>query len=228
MLPDLAAKIDETHADIITFGFQTDNNGNTSAVFIDPLPENRIFTLADTPTLLLALPNAWNRIYTRKLFLETGIRYPGRVWYEDIRTTTKLFAKAQSVVCIQKPYYYYVVRENSITRNSNVDRNHEIVDAFDDLLGWYRENGLYETYRDELCRLAIDHLFLAASVRVLMADPKHPLLREFYQYMQQHFPQFQSNRYVSQLPRAKKLAFDLLCKKRYRIVRALFLVKNRL
>lgn len=228
MLPDLAAKIDETHADIITFGFQTDNNGNTSAVFIDPLPENRIFTLADTPTLLLALPNAWNRIYTRKLFLETGIRYPGRVWYEDIRTTTKLFAKAQSVVCIQKPYYYYVVRENSITRNSNVDRNHEIVDAFDDLLGWYRENGLYETYRDELCRLAIDHLFLAASVRVLMADPKHPLLREFYQYMQRHFPQFQSNRYVSQLPRAKKIAFDLLCKKRYRIVRALFLVKNRL
>ena len=69
MLPDLAAKIDETHADIITFGFRTDNNGNTSAVFIDPLPENRIFTLADTPTLLLALPNAWNRIYTRKLFL---------------------------------------------------------------------------------------------------------------------------------------------------------------
>ena len=120
------------------------------------------------------------------------------------------------------------MRENSITRNSNVDRNHEIVDAFDDLLGWYRENGLYETYRDELCRLAIDHLFLAASVRVLMANPKHPLLREFYQYMQQHFPQFQSNRYVSQLPRAKKLAFDLLCKKRYRIVRALFLVKNRL
>lgn len=159
-----------------------------------------------------------------------GNRHPltGRVWYEDIRTTTKLFAKAQSVVCIQKPYYYYVVRENSITRNSNVDRNHEIVDAFDDLLGWYRENGLYETYRDELCRLAIDHLFLAASVRVLMANPKHPLLREFYQYMQQHFPQFQSNRYVSQLPRAKKLAFDLLCKKRYRIVRALFLVKNRL
>ena len=109
-----------------------------------------------------------------------------------------------------------------------IDRNHEIVDAFDDLLSWYRENGLYETYRDELCRLAIDHLFLAASVRVLMANPKHPLLREFYQYMQQHFPQFQSNRYVSQLPRAKKLAFDLLRKKRYRIVRALFLVKNRL
>ncbi len=162
------------------------------------------------------------------MFLETGIRYPGRVWYEDIRTTTKLFAKAQSVVCVQKPYYYYVVRENSITRNSNVDRNHEIVDAFDDLLGWYRENGLYETYRDELCRLAIDHLFIAASVRVLMANPKHPLLKEFYQYMQQHFPQFQSNRYLSQLPRAKKLAFDLLCKKHYRILRTLFLMKNRL
>lgn len=228
MLQELSEQVDKTHADIITFGFRTDNNGDTSAVFLDPLPENCIFTLESMPRLLLALPNAWNRIYTRKLFIETGIRYPGRVWYEDIRTTTKLFAKAESVVCVQRPYYYYVVRENSITRNKNIARNHEIVDAFDDLLGWYKHNGLFEKYRDELCRLAIDHLFLAASVRVLMADPKHPLLKEFNQYMYRYFPNFETNRYISQLPKAKKLAFDLLRKKQYRVLRMLFLAKDKL
>lgn len=227
MFDELSEKIDETHADIISFGFRVDNGGDTSQVFIDPLPEGRVFSLEDCPELLLALPNAWTRIYARQLFLQTGIRYPGRVWYEDIRTTTKLFAKAKGIASVHRPYYYYVVRQNSITRNKNVDRNREIIDAFDDLLGWYRENGLFERYRDELCRLAIDHIFLAASVRVLMTDPKHPLLREFYQYMRKYFPNFEKNRYVPQLPRSKKLAFHLLLHRQYRLLAALFRMKNR-
>lgn len=228
MLAELSEKVDETQADIITFGFAVDKDGDTSKIVIDPLPENRIFSLADTPQLLLALPNAWNRIYARRLFLETGIRYPGRVWYEDIRTTTKLFAQAKSVVSVHRAYYYYVVRENSITRNKNIARNHEIIDAFDDLLAYFHENGLYERYRDELCRLTIDHVFLAASVRVLMADPTHPLLGEFLQYTRQHFPNFEHNRYLAQLPRSKKLAFRLLLHRRYRLLAAMFRAKNRL
>ena len=227
MLAELSEKIDETHADILTFGFRVDKNGDTSEVVLDALPEGRIMTLEDTPELLLALPNAWTRIYTRRLFLESGIRYPGRVWYEDIRTTTKLFACAQSIVFVRRPYYYYVVRENSITHNKNVARNREIIEAFDDLLGWYQENGLFERYRDELCRLTIDHVFLAASVRVLTADPGHPLLGEFYQYTRRRFPGFEKNRYLPQLPRAKKLAFRLLLHRRYRLLAALFRMKNR-
>lgn len=228
MLMELSEQADTFHADIITFGFRVDKNGDTSQAVIDTLPEGKIFTLNDTPELLLALPNAWNRIYTRELFLKTGIRYPGRVWYEDIRTTTKLFAKANSVVSVHRPYYYYVVRENSITRNTNVSRNGEIIDAFDDLLGWYRENGLFERYRDELCFLTVEHLFIAASGRVLMIDPKHPLLKEFYLYTREHFPNFVHNRYIGHMPRARKLAFRLLLHRQYHLLRWMFRVKNRL
>ena len=228
MLSELSEKIDETHAEIISFGFRIDAAGDTSQVHTDPLPENKILTLAGTPDILLALPNAWTRIYSRDLFARTGIRYPKRVWYEDIRTTTKLFACAESIVFVHRPYYYYVVRENSITRNKNVDRNREIIDAFDDLLGWYQENGLFEQYRDQLCRLAIDHLFIAASDRVLMIDPKHPLLGEFYQYMRQHFPDFADSAYTASLPRAQKLAFRLLLHRQYRLLATLFRTKQRL
>ena len=228
MLEELSVKIDETHADIITFGFHVDQEGDTSKIIIDPLPEDRVFILKDTPELLLALPNAWNRIYNREFFIKSGIRYPGRVWFEDIRTTMKLFALADSVVSVHRPYYYYLVRQNSITRNKNVDRNREIIEAFDDLLGWYQENGLFETYRDELCRLTIDHVFLAASVRVLMGDPKHPLLGEFYQYLRQHFPNYKENKYLPQLPRAKKLAFRMLEHKQYRLLAWMFRMKNKL
>ncbi len=228
MLAELGAQVDRTQAEIITFGFRTDRGGDTSAVFIDALPEGRVLTLADTPELLLVLPNAWTRIYTRELFARTGIRYPSRVWYEDIRTTTKLFAQARSIVSVHQPYYYYVIREGSIMNSAAVSRNREIIDAFDDILAYYKQNGLFDRYRDELCRLAIDHLFLAASVRVLMADPTHPLLAEFYGYMRRNFPGFERNRYVPQLPRMRRLAFELLCKKRYRTVRTLFRIKGKM
>ena len=47
MFAELSEKIDETHADIISFGFRVDNGGDTSQVFIDPLPEGRVFSLGD-------------------------------------------------------------------------------------------------------------------------------------------------------------------------------------
>ena len=183
LLETLNERIDATHCDIYTFGFFVDKNGDTGEVHIDDLPAGRPFALAEYPRLLLASPNAWNRAYRRAFFLESGVRYPGRVWFEDIRTTMKLFALAERIEALPQAYYYYVVRQGSITRNAKADRNREILEAFDDLLAFYREQGLYERYQKELCRLAIDHLYLAASVRVLLIDRKHGLLREFAEYM---------------------------------------------
>lgn len=226
MLEKLSQKMDAMSADIYTFGFRTDKNGDTSAVFVDHLPEDRVFTLADTPELLLALPNAWTRIYRKTLFLETGIRYPSRVWFEDIRTTTKLFAQAKGIAAVNEPFYYYVIREGSIMNNSKIARNHEIIDALDDVLNYYKEHDLFERYRDELCRMTIDHVLIAASVRVLRADPKHPLLKEFYQYTQQHFPNFTQNKYLGQLPKNKRLVYELVRRKHYRTVALLFRIKK--
>lgn len=178
------------------------------------------------PRLLLASPNAWNRIYRRSFFLDSGVRYPGRVWFEDIRTTMKLFALAQSIEAVPEALYYYVVRQGSITRNAKADRNREILDAFDDLLSFYRQCGLYPRYRSELCRLAIDHVYLAASVRVLRIDRKHPLLRVFADYMQQNFPDYRENPYLEELSKARCLAFSLLERRQYWALWLLFRFKG--
>ena len=226
MLEKLSARIDATHCDIYTFGFAVDKGGDTGEVHIDDLPADKPFTLAEYPRLLLATPNAWNRGYRREFFLQSGIRYPGRVWFEDIRTTMKLFALAVSIEAVPEPFYYYVVREGSITRNAKADRNREILDAFDDLLAFYKAQGLYERYKDELCRLAIDHIYLAASVRVLLIDRKHALLSEFADYMRRNFPNYPANPYLGELSRPRKLAFSLLEKRRYGTLYLLFRAKG--
>ena len=226
MLETLAARIDATHCDVYTFGFFVDKDGAVGPAQLDDLPVGRPFTLEEYPRLLLATPNAWNRIYRREFFLNSGVRYPGKVWFEDIRTTMKLFALAQSVETVDRALYYYVVRQGSITRNAGADRNREILEAFDDLLDFYKSRGLYARYEKELCRLAIDHIYLAASVRVLRIDRHHPLLGEFAAYMKARFPAYARNPYLSELSRARRLAFDLLEKKRYGALALLFRIKG--
>lgn len=228
MLTTLAAAIDRFHSDVIDFGFAVDTDGRITKQLVDDLPHDRAFTLSEQPRLLLTQPNAWSRCWKRSLFLDTGIRYPSRVWYEDIRTTTKLFAAAKSICAVADVFYYYVVREGSITRNPNVKRNAEILDAFDDLLGWYRSNGLFEQYYNELSRLTVDHVLLAASVRVLRVDPENELLGQFQDYVQQQFPDYLENPYLQTLSRSHKLILRLLRQHKYRTVRTLFTVKDKL
>ncbi len=231
ILPGLFDSLSETIAvhpcDIVDFGFHVvDEAGDIKETHAGELPAGAVLTLAEYPRMLLVLPSAWRRAYRRSLFLRSGIRYPSRVWYEDIRTTLKLFAVANGVVSIPTPFYGYVVREGSITRNKNVARNAEILDAFDDLREWFTENGLWEKYYPEFSKLAVDHILLAASVRVIRTDSKNALLETFQQYLWEHFPDFMDNPYLSELSAAHKLAMKLLLSHRYTAVQVLFALKD--
>lgn len=232
LLPGLLKRmreiLEDTPCDIIDFGFVIDQDGVLKETHAGEIGIHEPFTLSEHPEMLLVLPAAWRRVYRRELFLRSGVRYPSRVWYEDIRTTLKLYAEANCIRSVPEAYYAYVVREGSITRNKNVARNAEILDAFDDLRTWFREEGLWEKYYPEFCKLAVDHILLAGSVRVIRADPKSELLESFQQYMQEYFPDYMQNPYMKQLSTPHKLALKLLHGKRYSAVKALFEIKDKL
>lgn len=225
-LAELREEIAEDAADIYSFHAMTDNGkGELSPLKISDVYDEA-FALTEHPDFLLSLPAACVRLWKRSLFIDTGIRYPLRVWYEDIRTSTKLFASAKSIVTLPQTYYFYLAREGSITRNANIERNREIMDAFDDILAWFEAQKLTQTYRDELERLAIDHVLVAASVRVARIDAKSALLKEFAAYMQKKFPNYRKNRYLKALPFKKKLAYDLVKGRMFGLLSLLFSVKG--
>lgn len=223
----LANKIKETGADVVAYNIMTDDgNGNRSPVTSNYIESEVPFKLSEKPEYLLSLPNAWGRVWRKSLFTDNGIEYPGKVWYEDIRTSTKLFAKAESIVTIPDRLYVYLQRQGSIMRSSNLERNREIIDAFEDIISWFKSEGLFEQYKDVLCQLAIDNVYVAASVRVLREDTKHPLLNEFKDYMEKVFPEYKSSPYVSELPKLKRLAYKLLEGRHYKILKLLFKIKG--
>ena len=214
-------------ADMVVFPFRSvDEEGRELAVFRENIPVGRAFALKERKDILLTAPVAWNKLYRTAFFRETGLAYPSRVWYEDIRTTPKLMALARRMVFLGDIGYNYLQRQGSIMNSGKVARNVEIIQAFDDILPWFREHVLFAEYRQELEYLAVFHAYLTASVRVILADRKSPLLARLAAYLQEQFPTWRKNAYLSRLGAKRRLLVFLLGIKWYWAVALLFMLKG--
>lgn len=186
------------------------------------------FTLAEYPELLFQYHSACNKLFRRILFTDSGVRFPGRVWYEDLRTTPKLYPLCGCIRYFPKPWYRYLIRPGSITNSAHVARNLEIIDAVRDLNGFYRERGLYEKYREQLEYVAFYNSFLTASVRVCTVEPKSPVLKELRRSFLADFPDYRENGYIRRMPARHRLLTALLMAGRTREVAALMRWNDRL
>ena len=79
LLPGLLERMRELLAakacDIIDFGFIVDDDGKVKETHAGEIGVQEPFTLSEHPEMLLALPAAWRRLYSRELFLRSNIRY---------------------------------------------------------------------------------------------------------------------------------------------------------
>ena len=224
LLSDLWTEIQKTHADLYLYGAQVERGGKKVGELHELVPCGEICSAKKEPDLFFGIMAPWNRAYHRHLF--QNIEFATKVWYEDIRVVTKVNALAQSVVRLPGAYYHYLQREGSAMNNKNSERNVEILYAFDDIIQWFREQKLWDAYRDEVTFLAVEHVLIAATVRVLQIDRKHHLVEDFQKYMEKNFPDFQDNPYLDRLDRNKRLIYKLLLKKKYRTILCIFRVKH--
>ena len=186
------------------------------------------FTLEEHPQLLFAPPNAVNKLWRRRLFTESGIRFPDRQWFEDLATVPRLYLAARSFAVLGKPWYVYLQRSGSIMTSDRALRNREIITAVDTVLEAYRAAGFYERYEAELCRMALYHQLLTSCDRVALIDPKSPVLPELVEDFERKFPYWRKNRYVRQMSQKHKLLLELIIRRRFREVKALMEANNHL
>ncbi len=212
---------------VVIFGMKSvDEAGNWIKECRETLPKEQVFSFEERKEVLLALPNACNKMFRAALFADGEIRFPGRAWYEDFRTTPKLLSRCERIVYLDELLYNYLQRSGSITNNKNLSRNEEILWAMDDLLDYFSQKSLTADTFPFLERLAVDHVLLAASVRVAKADPCSPLLKRLRDYMEEKFPDYSKNPALSSLSKAKKLALFLIQKRLFSLLRLLFLLKD--
>ncbi|MBQ1411236.1 MAG: glycosyltransferase family 2 protein [Oscillospiraceae bacterium] len=214
-------------ADVISFQFFKESvTGESWEEWSGPLQTESRFSLADQPSFLLTQPSCWLRLWNRSVFDDNGITFPNVVWYEDVRTVTKLLAKAKRIINLADHLYYYLDRPGSIMNSSQLPRNRDILPAFTDILDWFDAEGLTKQYYDELCALTVQHVLLAASVRVARIDPNSNILNELSDFTTRRFPDWKKNPYNKSLPKLKQLALLLVSKRQFRLLRLLFKLKG--
>ncbi len=106
----------ENNSDIVTCNYKITRTTNDYA--LEKPQENKTATLSTDDALESLFyqrhvtNSAWGKLYKAELF--SDVEYPKGKKYEDLATTYKVFAKANSVTICQAKLLYYVQRETSI------------------------------------------------------------------------------------------------------------------
>lgn len=171
----------------------------------------------------------WNKIYKRDILIKNKLEFKEKVWYEDLAFTLKAIMNSNTFAFIDEPLCDYLIREGSTMNNSNVQRNLEILDAFNDILSYIQHNKK-EEYFSKIEFLAIDHIYISAIVRVLKAEADDKVKREtinkLIDYMNKKFPNYKNNKYINTLSKNRKIIYKLINIKMYGLINLIFKVKK--
>lgn len=166
------------------------------------------FDLASYPELLFAPPNACTKIWRRELF--SGLRFPDRMWFEDLCTTPKLYLRAKKISFLPRPWYLYLQRTGSITKSADPCRNLEMIEACRILLAYFKEQGQFERYLPQLEYMLLYNELITSSTRVNLIDRKSPVQDALLEYYLSVFPNYRQNPYIQGMSGKLKLLLYLI------------------
>lgn len=140
---------------------------------------------------------ACNKVYKRKLFDDENLLFVPNTWFEDVLLTYKMIPSVRSIAKIDYPGYRYFQRENSITYTYS-ERLNEIHGVMDKIMAYYKENKIFEEYKDELEYIFIRYSFATYIKRLAKAKNKKKF-DEGYNLVKKRvsesFPNYKNNKY---------------------------------
>ena len=112
--------------------------------------------------------------------------------------------------------------------NKKIERNMEIITAFESTVNYMQLNNLYEQALDEIEFLAIYHILYTAVMRINEVDCSNKMQGYLVDYVRERYPQYKSNKYLQKLMTKKeKIVIRLIGAKQFRFLSLMFKV-NRL
>ena len=186
---------------------------------------NATTSLAREPEILFNRVSAWGKLYKRSLL--DGFSFVSREWYEDMRLIPKLYLHAKTVTYVDETLFYYLQRKGSIMNSANLERNLEIISAFEDLTAYYRAQDAYAQYRTALEFMIIEHIAIAGIARVATGKGKEKkaILEKLQSYLG-GFDRLYCNPYLKTLGKNRKIILWCNRRKWYWATKLLLFVKR--
>ena len=138
---------------------------------------------------------AWNKLIKKEVLEKSKVTFPKGYRYEDVEFTYKLIPYLDRVSFLKKPCVHYIQREGSISNNQN-ERNKEIFDVLEHVIDFYKENDLYEEYKDELEYIYIRYAFCSSLLRIVKIKDEfvqRKLLDLTWEKVNTTFPEWKKN-----------------------------------
>lgn len=153
---------------------------------------------------------AWNKLIKREILEKTNVQFPKGYRYEDVEFTYKLIPFLEKVSFCKQPLIHYVQRDGSISNSQN-ERTKEIFDVLDHVIEFYKENEIYNEYKEELEYVYIRYAFCSSFLRMIKIENeelKEKLLDETWEKVNTNFPDWKKNEVL----RRNKTAKDIYLK----------------
>ncbi len=138
---------------------------------------------------------AWNKLIKREILEKNNIVFPKGLRYEDVEFTYKLIPYLEKTAYVDKCLIHYTQRNDSIANVQN-ERTAEIFTILDNVIEFYKENGLYEQYKTELEYNYARYLLCSSLKRILKIKDKplrKKLLKETCENLNKKFPNWSKN-----------------------------------
>lgn len=162
-------------------------------------PVNQNFSLEECPYEMLNIsPFPWDKLIKRELFLQ--LFFPEGLRFEDLEFVLKVLCLAGNIGIVKEALYNYR-RDVAGFLNTFTKSTLDITKALGSVVNFYRENGFFEKYKEELEYKCAFHIFtrytaMLDKIKGENWEMKMQLLKETYAFMNEQFPGWENNRYL--------------------------------
>lgn len=207
----------ENDAEVVMFDYiGVQSEGKVCSTFSANIESGKVLSVLDEPRLITASCSAINKLYKTTFWKSTGLKFPKGRYYEDLGTIPKVMALAKKIVYHKENLYFYLMRDGSIMHTRNFERNYNDRTAvLDDVLLFFRENNIFEKYKNELEYLIFENGYYIPSREIVLNDKKSQYLEKFREYAYERFPKIEKNIYVKELSGKNRILWLLLKKRQY-------------
>ena len=138
---------------------------------------------------------AWNKLIKRELIVDNKLEFPVGLNYEDVEFFYKLLPHIEKFAFVEEPLVYYTQRPNSIVNKQDY-RTKQIFKVLDDVIDYYKNNGIYQEYEKEI-EYTCTRILLCSSLKRMIQIPdkvtRELLLNETWQNLNGKFPNWKKN-----------------------------------
>ena len=138
---------------------------------------------------------AWNKLIKRETLEKANIKFPKGLRYEDTEFFYKLLPSLEKISFIKKPLVHYIQRSNSIANTQN-ERVKEIFEIWDNIFKFYKENNLFDEYKNEIEYTYSRFLLCSSLLRIVKVGDKKTrkeLEKRTWEELNSNFPNWKKN-----------------------------------